>query len=60
MKECKHEIVLSSYYSDGGLVAKITGREFELIEYSREQDEEFVEDRTTINYCPMCGRKLGE
>lgn len=60
MNECKHIEILSVYDSDGGYKAEINGKDFKLISYSRELDEEHVQDYTTINYCPMCGKKLGE
>lgn len=60
MNECKHKVILCVYDSIGGYSAEIEGKEFKLIEYIRELDEESIQDRTMINYCPICGKKLGE
>ena len=60
MNECQHTVYLSVYDSDGGYSAEIEGKEFKLIAYSRELDEQTIQDHTTINYCPICGKKLGE
>lgn len=60
MCKCGKSIFLQS--SDGQYYTNIKGNKIRLIHYDREENpeyREYIEEQQEINYCPMCGRKLG-
>jgi len=57
-KYCKAELKNLEMYDDGGLSLSISENVLDINYYGNL--EGWTNEEMKINYCPMCGRKLGD